>query len=200
MAVPLSGRDLAPISEIANSPARVDERSKKVDDGAGGLIEQKVKFPIWFDAVAAGGTPMTAALTKAQQVITDWNNQHPNSFPPIVINITDGESTDGDPQSAADHLRSLSVADGQVLLFNIHISAAGGAGVEFPDSDSGLSDPRAKVLFNMSSLLLPHFMVRSIAKQEGIHASESTRGFAYNADLVALIRFLDIGTRPSNLR
>jgi hypothetical protein len=27
-----------------------------------------------------------------------------------------------------------------------------------------------------------------------------TRGFAYNADLVALIRFLDIGTRPSNLR
>lgn len=194
----LAGRELVPISEIANAPARVDERSKKVDDGAGGLIEQKVKFPIWFDATAAGGTPMTAALQKAQQVMTDWNNQHPNSFPPIVINITDGESTDGDPQSAADHLRSVSVADGQVLLFNIHISAAGGAGVEFPDSDSALSDPRAKVLFNMSSLLPAHMV--SIAKQEGIQATEGTRGFAYNADLVALIRFLDIGTRPSNLR
>jgi hypothetical protein len=26
------------------------------------------------------------------------------------------------------------------------------------------------------------------------------RGFGFNADLVELIRFLDIGTRPSNLR
>src|SRR5438105_638101 len=35
----LAGRELAPISEIANAPARIDERAKKVDDGAGGLVE-----------------------------------------------------------------------------------------------------------------------------------------------------------------
>src|ERR1700733_3775555 len=34
----LSGKDLAPISAIANSPARIEERAKKVDDGAGGLV------------------------------------------------------------------------------------------------------------------------------------------------------------------
>ena len=44
----LSGRDLVPISDIANMPARVDERSKKVEDGAGGLVDQKIKFPIWL--------------------------------------------------------------------------------------------------------------------------------------------------------
>src|SRR5262245_1795216 len=53
----LSARDLVPISAIANSPARIEERSKKVDDGAGGLVEQKVRFPIWFDSTANGGTP-----------------------------------------------------------------------------------------------------------------------------------------------
>jgi hypothetical protein len=37
----LSGRDLVPISEIAESPARLDERAKKVPDGAGGLVEQQ---------------------------------------------------------------------------------------------------------------------------------------------------------------
>jgi len=42
----LVGRELVPVSEIANSPARIDERTKKIDDGAGGLVDQKIKFPI----------------------------------------------------------------------------------------------------------------------------------------------------------
>src|SRR5690349_5265460 len=58
----LSGRELVPISEIANSPVRIEERNKRVDDGAGGLVDQKVRFPIWFDAAAGGGTPMCQAL------------------------------------------------------------------------------------------------------------------------------------------
>src|SRR5579884_1283280 len=92
---PLAGRELVPISEIADNPARVEERSKKVDDGAGGLVDQTVKFPIWFDAVCKGGTPMCAALDAAATILSGWLAQHPDSFPPIVINITDGESTDG---------------------------------------------------------------------------------------------------------
>ena len=35
---PLAGRELAPIGDIATMPARVEERTKKVDDGAGGLV------------------------------------------------------------------------------------------------------------------------------------------------------------------
>ena len=35
---------------------------------------------------------------------------------------------------------------------------------------------------------------------EGYPIGVDARGFAFNADLVELIRFLDIGTRPSNLR
>ena len=48
---PLAGKELVPIGEIANQPARVEERQKKVDDGAGGIIDQNIKFPIWFDAI-----------------------------------------------------------------------------------------------------------------------------------------------------
>ena len=42
--------------------------------------------------------------------------------------------------------------------------------------------------------------IRDGAQREGFPVSEASRGFAFNADLVELIRFLDIGTRPSNLR
>jgi hypothetical protein len=119
----LAGRELAPISEIANAPARIDERSKKVDDGAGGLVDQKIKFPIWFEPVASGGTPMCHAFESAQKTLQGWIQQHSASFPPIVINITDGEATDGDPTPSAESVKQLATNDGNVLLFNIHVSS-----------------------------------------------------------------------------
>jgi len=44
----LGGRELVPIAELADNPARIENRAKRVPDGAGGLVEQQVKFPIWI--------------------------------------------------------------------------------------------------------------------------------------------------------
>ncbi len=194
----LAGKELIPISQVADAPERVEERTKKVEDGAGGLVEQKVRFPIWFSPVSKGGTPMNEALKAAQRIVEGWLTEHPDCFPPIVINITDGESTDGVPLKAAESLRDLTSSDGNVLLFNVHLSNKGGASFEFPGSEGELPDQYAKQLFNMSSLLPDH--IRSAAQQEGLQVGEQSRGFVFNADIVAVIRFLDIGTRPSNLR
>ena len=194
----IAGRDLVPISEIADFPARVEERSRKTDDGAGGLIEQKIKFPVWFDAVANGGTPMCQALTKAQGIISSWTAQNPTSFPPIVINITDGESTDGAPSSAADALKALSTTDGSVLLFNAHVSSSSSTPILFADSEATLPDDFARLLFRMSSNLTETML--GAANQEGIPVSGGSKGFTFNANLEALINFIDIGTRPGNLR
>lgn len=78
---PLAGRDMVPLSEIASSPARLEERTKKTPDGAGGLVEQTVKFPVWLDPVSDGGTPMNQALSKARHLVEQWVEQHPSSFP-----------------------------------------------------------------------------------------------------------------------
>jgi hypothetical protein len=195
---PLAGRDLVRISEVANLPARIEQRAKRVEDGAGGLVDQTVRFPIWFDPRASGGTPMCAAISQAQSLVESWLVQHPDCFPPIVINISDGEPTDGDPTSLGDKLRAASSIDGNVLLFNVHISSQTAAPIEFADSEAALPDDHARLLFRMSSLLPPH--LKDAAKQEGITVSEGTRGFVFNADMVSVIKFLDIGTRPSSLR
>lgn len=194
----LAGKELVSISEIGNNPVRLEEREKSVDDGAGGIIKQKVKFPIWFDSVSVGDTPMFEAFQRANTVLVKWLMQHPNCFPPIVINISDGESTDGDPYQPAQDLMTLSSSDGPVLLFNLHLSTSGEAPVEFPDDELSLPDKHAKMLFNMSSLL-PEYM-QSALTEEAFKVSSYTRGFVFNADLVSVIRFLDIGTRPANLR
>ena len=141
---------------------------------------------------------MVQTLTRAQSIMQGWLAQYPNCFPPIVIHITDGESTDGNPADAANALKALSSNDGQTLLFNIHISSQRTNPLEFPSGAGDLPDDYATSLFAMSSPLPPY--MQEIAQQEGYPVTNETRGFVFNADMVALIRFLDIGTRPSNLR
>ncbi|MEV3906922.1 MULTISPECIES: vWA domain-containing protein [Streptomyces] len=194
----LAGRDIVPLSEVADNPARVDERSKKVPDGAGGLVETVVNFPLWMDPVAHGGTPMNRALQYAESLVAAWTERYPASFPPIVINLTDGESTDGDPTAAAEAITSHATADGAALLFNLHVSAAGGTPTAFPDTADGLPDSYAQTLFAMSSPLPSH--MRSYAASQGQRVSETTRGFVYNADITTVVQFLDIGTRATELR
>ena len=77
-----------------------------MDDGAGGVLELKTKFPVWFDPTSSGGTPMAAAMRTAAEAVADWCDAHPSSYPPTVIHVTDGASTDGDPSAVADALGS----------------------------------------------------------------------------------------------
>lgn len=196
----LAGKELVSISEIGNMPARVEDRTKKVDDGAGGITEQSIKLPIWFDATANGGTPMCKALGMAQEILQKWIAQHPNSFPPVVIQITDGESTDGDPSNAMKTVKDLSSQDGNVLIFNVHISSDPKATpIAFPDSAAQLPNDPARILFEGSSVLTP--FMRSVANsQHALNLSDGAKGFVLNGDMVLVVQALDIGTRPSNLR
>lgn len=195
---PLEGRKLVPISAVAENPARLEERTKKVNDGAGGLVDQKVRFPIWFDPRAEGKTPMCEAFSQAHDVLTERVAEHPDSFPPLVMNITDGESTDGDPSIAMRFVTDLATSDGHSLLFNVHVSSRAGAKqTVFPDSPEGLPDAYSQMLFNTASRLTPH--MRDIAKEYGIATTEESRAFIQNADPTLVIAALEIGTRPSNL-
>jgi hypothetical protein len=189
----LAGHSLAPISAIAKHPLRVEQRTRKVDDGAGGVMEQKFKFPIWFEAVAQGRTPMCQALQLAHATVSQFLREFPECFPPLVINITDGESTDGVPEKAAADLRNLASSDGNALLFNAHLSTKELRPIEYPVREGDLPDSFARLLFRMSSVLPPKFL--SAAKAEGFIVTPASRGFAFNADLVAVVRFLDIGTQ-----
>src|SRR5262249_45662703 len=134
----LAGQTLVPVSAIANSPLRVEQRTRKVDDGAGGLVEQSFKFPVWFEPTATGRTPMCGALTLAWQYLDIFLKRFPDCYPPLVMNITDGASTDGDLLPLAASVRDRASQDGNVLLFNAHVSAILAHPIEFPSTEDGL--------------------------------------------------------------
>lgn len=196
----LTGRDIVPISEVARNPIRVEQRQKKIPDGAGGLVEQSIKFPVWAEPTAEGGTPMCQALKFVESLVAAWTTDpaHRNAFPPTVLHITDGESTDGDPAEIARGLSTLGTSDGKALVFNCHISSDRSAKIEYPTSAEGLGNNFAKTLFGISSELPSQFV--NAGKQVGLAMSPGARGFVFNADATSLVQFFEIGTRPSNMR
>lgn len=194
----LGGKILHPLSDIEANPLRIEERIKRVPDGAGGLVDQPTKFPVWFDPTSSGGTPMTAAMRMAAEAVAEWCDTHPTSYPPTVIHVTDGASTDGDPSAVADALKQLSTGDGESLLFNLHISTTTGQPVVFPSADSGL-DEYGRLLFRLSSPFPDHLV--QVARDKGYESvSSESRFFGYKAGYEAIVDFFDIGTRASNLR
>lgn len=194
----LAGREVVTISDIAYGNSRYEDREKLVSDGVGGLVQTLVTIPIWLDPKADGGTPMVTALDAAHRIVAAWVVAHPHSFPPIVINITDGEASDGDPRHAAERLRAEACADGEALLFNVHLSKSDAQSVSFPSGETALPDECARQLYAMSSELPPPFA--ATARSLDFKVSSGAKAFVFNAGLVELVKFIEIGTRPSNLR
>jgi hypothetical protein len=194
----LIGRTHVPVADVAEMPARLENRTKKVPDGAGGLVDQQVRFPVWMDPISGGGTPMCEAFRLTRGLLDEWLQEHPNSFPPTVLHLTDGESTDGDPSNIAQEILSRGTSDGQVLLCNCHVSSRHAMKIEYPRDESSLPDDFARTLFRVSSPLPDAF--RKAAFDIGISVLEGGRGFVFNGDPVSVAQFFEIGTRPANLR
>ncbi len=175
----LSGRHLASVQEVANATLRVEDH--------GGVVA-----PVWFDPVSQNRTAMCAALDLAGQVASGWIGAHQDSFPPIVLNVSDGMATDGDPAQWAQRLRGLCTLDGELLLFNINLSSGARTPIAFPASARDLHDDYSRQMFSLSSPL-PDFMRRH-AKERGMPADVGARCFVCNADLGTLLDALTVGT------
>ena len=196
-----AGQDMVWIDDIYKNPLRIDERQKKEPDGAGGVISVSTKFPVWVDAVSNGGTPMGQALENAYAILRDWVQQHPTSYPPVVINLTDGEANDKDPQIPAAELRSLATSDGNVVLLTVHASSNQYASpIFFPDMGEGLPDQASRAMFEMSSPLTERMIASAKELRPAGQVKVGAKAFVYNAGIEEIVQAMDIGTRPSNLR
>lgn len=192
----LSGKILNPISEFMQNTLRVEQRTRKSNDGAGS--SEKVPFPVWYEPFAFGPTPMRGALIEAAREISAFCDAHPSSYPPTILHITDGEASDGDPEDVARTMMDLHTDNGELLLFTLHLSDGAPDAIEFPDTEAGLPNDYAKMLFRSSSKLPAH--LKSAAAEKGFRITDGSRGFMFNADASQIVDFFDIGTRAAQMR
>ena len=190
---PFASKVFNPISLFESNPIVVEDRVRKIPDGAGGVIDQKIKFPVWFKPDSYGKTPMRKGIVAAAQEVAQWCDAHPNSYPPTVLHVTDGEASDGDPESLAEQLCQLSTNDGQTLLFNLRISNKSQTSLKFPNDEDKVGDKTGMSLYRMSSVLPD--CVALAAKEKGYAVEPGARGFFYNVEPIEIVDFFEIGTR-----
>lgn len=165
--------------------------------------------PIWIKPHFGSLTPMCAAFVLACRLSSDWSKSHQNSHPPMVINVTDGAPTDGNPSKEVANISQVSTLDGNTLVFNAHIASEKSARskktkilklvsdspinkVSYPSSDANLIDDLAKQLFSVSSAL-PESIIKR-AQALNIEISTGARAFVYNGGPDDLVKFFKLGT------
>lgn len=157
--------------------------------------------PTWIEPYAAGHTPMIEAMRIARDLLAGWmaNENHAESFPPVVINITDGMPSDGTPSelhSVCRHLQQFATRDGRILVMHIHIADTEGAeSVIFPsESDFIKYRTDTSLLYDCSSQM-PECFNEAIRAIKGGDATPPFRGMGFNASPSELVAMLDIGSR-----
>ena len=154
--------------------------------------ETEVFIPWVVTDNSYGNTPMKEALSQIRDIAEGFAQSHHDSFPPILINITDGIPTDMDESELPDlaqTLKSISTTDGAALVWNIHISAEEGEAALMPSSSDGITDEYARYLFEASSEL-PETMVNIGRQSYKMEIEEGARCFAFNANATELTKLL----------
>lgn len=179
-------------SQLHARPLRLEKVKKTQKDAEGNEFIAEKTMPVWLDADARYDTPMTEAFHKAGELVARWVQANPNNFPPVVINITDGEPNDrATARKAAQSLLEHQTEDGATLLFNVHISANPSGEIIFPTSSSGLNT-YGQFLFDISSKLPISFL--KLAEQSRLPAVPGARGCVFNGSAETLIKVLNFGS------
>ncbi len=187
--------EIVSIVELGDNVSSWVDVQLQVDLPDGTSEVQTTERPVWIEQrpLRRGDTLAKAAFTKAQGLCEQWVADWPNALPPIVLNITDGEYTDGDPRPLIRAIEEIATPHGNALVFNCHLSDVDGDPTSFPtaaDAES-FSGNRAR-LFEQSSEL-PRSMVTA-AQEHGYDIQFGARGYVYNAEVHALADFFSVGT------
>jgi hypothetical protein len=192
----LANQDIVSITDLASNPLRINHvMVTEYNPNTGGLDQVPQDVPIWVEPVADNGTPMCMALQVASSLAQNWvATGHNVNFPPIIVNITDGEATDGDPVPYAQQISSqIATSDGNALVFNCHLSSQPGFQVRYPSDISQVPpDKLAQQLFQMSSVL-PQGMI-DVGNSMGMPVQPGARGFVFGADIQDMTQFITIAS------
>lgn len=200
----LEGRDFVKPSELKEHPYKKITTKKETRTRKGVKVVE-IEEVQWIEAEATQGwTRVHHAFEKAKGLLDEWMEKHHDKdcYPPTIINITDGEFNGATKEyvlQQANELKSMFTNDGNVILFNIHISANKAVCVTCPASKDEVSfSSLATTMYEMSSLLPMRYSDRIADLRKDGTPNNRYRAMSINADMSTLIQLMDIGT-PTNI-
>ncbi len=192
---------LIPITELAQSDVETKSYAIEYTLPSGESVSQLSTTKAWVTPISRGETPMYESLNMVYDTIKKWCQQPQNydSFPPMIFNITDGESSDCtgvDMLNMSRRIRSLSTSDGYAFMINVHIaSSSAQQSMLLPTLDevNACTNKYAKDL-GLASSIMPPIYNNMICEIRKMKYSGEFVGMSYNTSISELITILNIGT------
>ncbi len=201
----LSDEDFSfiPISQLAQRDVEqvVWSGEYELEDGQRAILLNKT--PLYVTSQAEGATPMFEAMMVTRDMVGEWCSRRENaeSFPPIIINITDGEFSDCTVDEIRDtthQIRRYSTKYGNVLLLNLHIASYCDRQLIFPTrKEVESSSPLARILAECSSVM-PNGFNTMITEYRGSMHNPPYIGMSYNAPITEVLNMINIGSVSIN--
>ena len=195
--------EFIPITELARRRMEqsVWSREHRLPDGRHTIVTTSTARHILPHA--EGRTPMFEAMDEAWRLLRRWcdNPRNGSSFPPVVLNITDGEFSDCGEDELVDisrNIRSLSTDDGHVLLLNIHIASGSDSPMIFPTESEILSAGRNAEIMARCSSRMPSSFEPLIRQYRGRSVRPPFIGMSYNAPITEVLNIINIGSISVN--
>jgi hypothetical protein len=186
-------------SRMAAAGARREKISRERLLPSGRSVVAVTEHNVWIEERADGETPMGQALGRGLALIEGWcrHNRNTENYPPTMINITDGETSDCDAGTVARiaaRIRRSGTLDGNTLFMNIHPDMGIGDGpVLFPSSEEELPDHRyARLLWEISSEMPAayHDMIRALRPD----SNPPFRAMGWNSHIAGVAAMMNIGS------
>lgn len=199
----LAGRNFVSPEELKNNPfkkitVKEEKRTRK------GTMIKEIEKVQWLEPRCDGNwTHVHLAFDRAKTLLDKWMTEHheKDCYPPTIINITDGQFNHAKRDQIvqqANELKAMFTNDGNVLLWNIHITPDNLEQVLLPIGKQELNgNLYSELLFDMSSLL-PTRYNQAISDIRGDSMDARHIAMATNTDMSTLIQLMDIGT-PTNI-
>ncbi len=185
-----------------NCPVECDvEREYILEDGQRRFYRHHQRR--WITPKACGSTPMYEALLFVYDLTAKWCAlpENRNSHPPLLFNITDGESTDcdyTDIEEIASKIKALTTTDGNTLLFNVHIASESGAdSMLFPSLEEFAAwsgESRCAFALYSAASDLPENFGDALREVKSTDCRESFKAMSFNSSVSELVTILNIGS------
>ncbi len=182
---PLAGRVEVNSSELAASPARVEQRIRRIPGpgGVGVSRVEPVRFPIWYvPGRSTGGGIEEAAGFVVRSLAAAGDDS--SGKPPLVIHLCARLPAAVSLQD--ERVRRLAAAS---LWYHLHLGTNDRIpATAYPSSSLHLANGDVAALFEASSGLAASMVV--VLKTARVAVSPGARGIVYQANMRDLIRFL----------
>ena len=187
----LKGKGIQSLNELNDNPIFVKTHIKEIRTRQGAkTIEQK--RPVWVKPRSRGGAYLNKALNSVKKLVDKWTEEHMDSFPPIIIHITEYRyhgAEDSEMIQLAKEIKSLLTNDGNALFFNIHLTwNENTVTVVFPSNESKISESYYGSMYYLMSSVLPQSFYNNMRiRENSTEYQEQHIGFAMNIKISDLL-------------